>query len=260
MPSTDTTAAADTTTSHAAARTPSGSTRHTGLERDDVIDTALALVEAGGAEALSMRKLAAELGVAPTTIYWHVGNRHELVVAVVRRQAERQATRRVRGTDPADRVASAARNIWRSARAHRNVTALASQAGATTLLELPLEVALVAELEAAGVHGPRARDALRSLLACIAGFLVVAWRREVAAEELRPATLWAGVDDDRLSDETRAALCEPSDLDRLFDTTLRAVVAGLLADSSVHDPAADPTACPTVDPAAAGPPRKETDR
>jgi len=258
MPTTNT---ADTTnTRHAAAHTPSGSTRHAGLERDDVIDAALALVESGGAEALTMRKLAAELGVSPTTIYWHVGNRDELVLAVVRRQAERQASRRIRGTDPADRVASATRNIWRSARAHRNVTALASQAGATTLLELPLEVALVAELEAAGVHGPRARDALRSLLACIAGFLVVAWRREVAAEELRPATLWAGVDDDRLSDETRAALCEPSDLDRLFDTTLRAVVAGLLADSSVHDPAADPTACPTVDPAAAGPPRKETDR
>jgi hypothetical protein len=36
----------------------------------------------------------------------------------------------------------------------------------------------VAELEAAGVHGPAARDALRSILAVIAGFLVLAWRRD----------------------------------------------------------------------------------
>ena len=219
---------ADTTS-----QTSPGSTRHAGLERDDVVDAALTLVESGGAEALTMRKLAAVLGVATTTIYWHVGNRDELVLAVVRRQAERQAASRVRGTTPAERITSAARNIWRNALAHRNITALASQAGATTLLELPLETALVVELEAAGMHGPRARDALRSLLACIAGFLVVAWRRDDVAEELRPATLWAGVEDDRLSDETRAALCEPSDVDRLFDTTLRAVVAGLLSGDPI---------------------------
>ena len=46
--------------------TNASSTRHAGLDRDDVVDAALALVEAGGGEALTMRKLAAELGVAET--------------------------------------------------------------------------------------------------------------------------------------------------------------------------------------------------
>ena len=216
-------------------RPGAGSTRHAGLERDDVIDAALALVEAGGGQALSMRKLAAELGVATTTIYWHVGNRDELVLAVIQRQAERQATARVRGTTAQDRIASAARNIWRNALAHRNVTALASQAGATTLLELPLELALVEELEAAGVRGVAARDGLRSILACIAGFLVMAWRRdEHVPDQLRPAALWAAVDDDRLGADTRAALAGPADLDALFDATVAAVVAGLL-DAATPD-------------------------
>lgn len=218
-----------TITTRPSARPAPIDTRHAGLERDDVIDAALALVEAGGPEALTMRKLASELGVAPTAIYWHVGNRDALVLAVIQRQAERQAGSPVRGRAPRQRIVSAGRNIWSSARAHRNVTALASQAGVTTLLELPLEVTLVAELEAAGVRGPAARDALRTILACIAGFLVVAWRREQdIPDEVRAPSLWAAVDDERLSDETKAALAEPSDLDELFEEALDAVVGRIL--------------------------------
>ena len=210
--------------------TNASSTRHAGLDRDDVVDAALAMVEAGGGDALTMRKLAAELGVAPTSIYWHVGNRDELVLALVQRQAERQAATKVRGDTPAERIASAARNIWDNALAHRNVTALASQAGATTLLELPLEIALVTELEAAGLRGAAARDGLRSVLACVAGFLIMAWRREEQVPpELRPAALWAAVEPGRLSDETAAAMARSADLDPLCDTTIAAVVQGLLA-------------------------------
>jgi AcrR family transcriptional regulator len=206
-------------------------TRHAGLERDDVVDAALALVESCGPDALTMRKLAAELGVAPTTIYWHVGNRDALVLAIIQRQAERQASMRVRGSTHRDRVVSAARNIWRSALANRNVTALATQAGAVTLLELPLEVALLAELDAAGVRGPAARDALRAILACIAGLLVTAWRREHRLpDELRAVSLWAAVDDRRVAPETLDAMARPSDLDALFERTLDAVVGAILGE------------------------------
>lgn len=223
----DTTTTADATTT---------STRHAGLDRDDVVEAALDLVTSGGAAELTMRKLAARLGVTTTTIYWHVGNRDRLVLEVVRRQAERQARARVEGSTPQARIESAAANIWRNALAHRHVTALANQAGATTLLELPLETTLVAELEAAGVRGDRARDALRSILACIAGFLVLAWRSDAhVPTELRAASLWATVDDPRLSDETLAALREPPDLDRLFATTVQAVVAGILTNDADAD-------------------------
>lgn len=217
-----------------------GSTRHAGIERDDVIDAALALVEVGGSEALTMRKLAGELGVATTTIYWHVGNRDDLVLAVVQRQAERQAATQVRGDTPADRITSAARNIWDNALAHRNVTALASQAGATTLLELPLEIALAAELEAAGLRGRAAADGLRSVLACIAGFLIIAWRREEQVpDHLRPAALWSAVEDGRLTEETLSAMAGSTDLDALFDSTLAAIVGGLLAGSAPPAPRPD---------------------
>ncbi len=200
-----------------------------------MVQRALELVEAGGAEALTMRKLAAELGVTTTTIYWHVGRREDLVVALIRRLAEQQAAVEVEGGTARERVMSAARNIRTNALAHRNVTALASQVGATTLLELPLEVTLAAELEAAGVTGDDARDALRSVLICIAGFLVGAWRpADAAPPELRPGALWATVDDPRLSAPTVAAMTSHADLDDLFERTLRAVV-------DAHVPETDPT-------------------
>lgn len=220
MPSTE-------TTSPPSRRRPGrsrSSTRHAGLDRE-VVDAALRIVEQGGGSALSMRRLAAELGVTTTTIYWHVGSRDELVLAVVQRLAEQIGSAPVAGTTPRRRVLSAARNIWTNALAHRNVTALANEVGATTLLELPLEATLVAELEAAGVRGAKARDALRALLGCIAGFLVLAWRDESAVPpELRANVLWAQLDDDRVSEPTRAALAEAVDLDALFDRTVGAVV------------------------------------
>ena len=55
-------------------------TTHAGLDADDVVEAALALVEGEGGDALTMRRLASELGVTTTTIYWHVGNRDELLV------------------------------------------------------------------------------------------------------------------------------------------------------------------------------------
>lgn len=204
-------------------------TRHAGLDRDDVVERALALVEEHGGDALTMRRLAAELGVTTTTIYWHVGNRDELVLALLRRLAERQAAAEVVGDDPHTRVASATANIWHNARTHRNVTALANQVGATTLLELPLEVTLLAELESAGLHGAAARDALRSLLMVVAGFLVGAWRpHDRVPAELRPAALWADVRDHRVSPATLRAMTRPADVDKVFAATLEAVVAGLV--------------------------------
>jgi hypothetical protein len=41
------------------------------------------------------------------------------------------------------------------------------------------------------------------------------------------------VDDERLSADTLASMARPSDLDALFDTTLAAVVAGLLPTPEV---------------------------
>jgi len=55
----------------------------TRLTRERVLRVGLAHADAGGLEALTMRKLAEELGVAPMALYRHVANRDDLVDGMV---------------------------------------------------------------------------------------------------------------------------------------------------------------------------------
>ena len=212
---------------------PTRANRHAGLDRDDVGDCALKLVQDGGAEALTMRKLAAELGVTATTIYWHVGSRDEVVIALIERLSERLAERPIGGSTPRERVMAAARHVWESALEHPEVMKLAHSVGGTSALEMHLEIAMARELTAAGVVGDRARDALRSILICVGGFLVLAFRPDEAVPtELSSTTLWGQVEDPAVDSGTREALTQPIDLDALFETTIQAVVDSYLADVS----------------------------
>lgn len=208
---------------------PARSTRHAGIDRDDVVDAALRLVEAGGADALTMRRLASELGVTATSVYWHVGSRDDVVLALIERQAERLAEMPVTGDDPAERVVSAAMAVWESALAHPEVMKLAHAAGATSALEMHLEIALARELTRAGVEGEAARDALRALLICVGGFLVLALRPvDAVPAELSSTRLWADVDDPDVATATRDALTRPIDREPLLRRTLTAVLAAYL--------------------------------
>ena len=205
------------------------STRHAGIDRDDVVDAALRLVEAGGAEALTMRKLAAELGVTATSVYWHVGSRDDVILALIERQAERLAASPIEGDEPGERVVAASMAVWDSALAHPEVMKLAHATGATSALEMQLEIALARELTAAGIVGEQGRDALRALLICVGGFLVLALRPvDAVPAELSSTRLWAAVDDPQVAASTRDALTTPIDREALLRRTLHAILADYL--------------------------------
>lgn len=64
------------TTAAAPGRTPGA------VSRDDVLDAAMRLLSDGGAEALSMRRLAGELGVSTQVVYSRVGGKPEVARAL----------------------------------------------------------------------------------------------------------------------------------------------------------------------------------
>lgn len=209
--------------------------RHAGLEPDEVLDRALTLVEVEGADALTMRRLASELGVATTSIYWHVGNREQLVTAMVRRHGLRLAEAPIVGDTPRQRVLAVARLIWEGALANREVTRLASAHGLSSLHAQRLELAMARELQEAGVVGESARDALRAITACVGGFIIAALLDNALPTDHRRSSVLAHLEDPGLDPATHSALATNSHLPSLFDTTLRTVVDSLVpADLSAN--------------------------
>lgn len=53
------------------------------LDRGQIVDAAVALLDREGLDAFSMRKLGAELGVDPMSVYYHVPNKGALFDAIV---------------------------------------------------------------------------------------------------------------------------------------------------------------------------------
>ncbi|RKQ93841.1 TetR family transcriptional regulator [Solirubrobacter pauli] len=49
------------------------------LTRDKIVNAALALLEREGMQGISMRKLAQELDAGAATLYWHVGDKEQLL-------------------------------------------------------------------------------------------------------------------------------------------------------------------------------------
>jgi AcrR family transcriptional regulator len=53
--------------------------RDHGLSRAEIVAAAIAMADAEGPEAISMRRIARELRAGPMSLYWHVGSKEELL-------------------------------------------------------------------------------------------------------------------------------------------------------------------------------------
>ncbi|MFJ2772976.1 TetR/AcrR family transcriptional regulator [Streptomyces sp. NPDC087300] len=209
-----------------------GKETRTHLNREDVLDAAANLVKQHGPAALTMRKLAAELGTAVTSIYWHVGNRESLLDALVERTVADLGEIRPSGATPDRRVVSVARALRRQLRDHPHLVAMVHERGLTERMFLPAQRALVHEVHAAGLRGARAADAVRAVQIHVVGHVLVERNRERAPVQ-RPGEdeLWTAETAERDAALARA-LAGPLDPEALFTTSVRALVAGLLGRGS----------------------------
>ncbi|MFD9410406.1 TetR/AcrR family transcriptional regulator [Streptomyces sp. NPDC059989] len=199
------------------------------LTRREVLDAAASLVKQHGPAALTMRKLAAELGTAVTSIYWHVGNRESLLDALVERTVEEMGAISPAGRTPAERILSVARILRRELRERPHLIAMVHERGLTERMFLPAQQALVHEVHAAGLRGARAADAVRAIQFQVVGFLLVERNRERSpAQSPAESELWDPVDAPHDPALARA-LARPADPERIFLLSVRALVASLLA-------------------------------
>ncbi|WP_328297940.1 TetR/AcrR family transcriptional regulator [Streptomyces sp. NBC_00435] len=200
----------------------------TTLTRAEVLDAAASLVKQHGPAALTMRKLAAELGTAVTSIYWHVGNRESLLDALVERTVEDMGAIRPAGRTPAERIVSVARILRRELRERPHLIAMVHERGLTDRMFMPAQQAMVHEVHAAGLRGARAADAVRAIQFQIIGFVLLERNRERSpAQSPAESELWDPADAPHDPPLARA-LARPVDPERLFQLSVRALVRALL--------------------------------
>lgn len=150
------------------------------LTRDRIVQAAVALIEREGAEALSMRRVAAELDVAVMSLYNHVPNKTALLEGVAERVVEGLEL----GDDPGRSWQEGARALVRAFRkvAHdypRCMTIVLTHKVDTAAGLRPMERAL-ALADAAGFDAETAVRTMRALLAYAIGAQV----REVGMEKM----------------------------------------------------------------------------
>ena len=200
------------------------------VTRDEVVDTALRLVEEHDVAALTMRRLAAELGTAVTSIYWHVGNRDALIDLLVERLIGDMGTVRLSGRSPRARIASLLRQ-WRERLWERpHLIGLAHERGRTVAMFQPMQAALAQELAAVGLSGESAAFAVRVLQVHVVSSVVMA-RTAARGPTTNPTDPQAWPD--FLDAELVSTLATPVDYEEMFRFGLDALLDRLMPAESV---------------------------
>jgi TetR/AcrR family transcriptional regulator, tetracycline repressor protein len=163
-------------------RTPG---QRAGLTREAVLAEAGAALAEGGVEALSMRRLARRLGVAPNALYSHVAGRDDLIDAVLD-----DTLNEVRAPDPSrgdwrDGIETMMRRTYAVLLSHPDLVPLyVARRGARGPRAVELGEQMLAMLARGGIEGDRARQAVRALIVHTIGFAAFG-----AQEPLRESTL-----------------------------------------------------------------------
>ena len=204
---------------------PKGQRTQQAVSAELILESAARMVELDGVQAFTMRGLADQLGVAVTSIYWHIGGRDKLFDGLVEGLLGQMAHLPTTGEDPVDRIASLARSQRRVLIEKQHILAIAHERDRTPQLFLPIQQALAADLAELGVTGTDAALVLRAIQVHVISSAVMQFSavRGAKHDEEDPS-LWANAWPDQALVE---ALQSPTDYDAVFEYGLNALLAPL---------------------------------
>jgi AcrR family transcriptional regulator len=210
------------------------------LDRRRVLEAALGLVDRHGLEALTMRRLGAELGVDPMTVQYHVQSKDRLLDGIAELLWEEVAHPDDSG-DPAEALRGLARSLRDLFRRHPQAAPLLLRCSRLPRPELELFRAYLDVLQAGGVREPAA--VLRPVLSYAAGYGYA--ERSMLGVQCEPAPSRALSERELLVSLGQAlppatppelasaavAMIADCDPDRCFEEGLTLMLAGLPANS-----------------------------
>jgi AcrR family transcriptional regulator len=142
------------------------------LTRERIIAAAVELIEREGAGALSMRRIASELGTGVMSLYDHVPSKAALLDGVAERVLSGIDVTTEPGTSWEEQIRAQARAFWQVARVYpRSTMVVVSRPVDSAATLRPIEYAL-ATLRKAGFGGEDAVRVVRTFVAYVAGTLV----------------------------------------------------------------------------------------
>jgi AcrR family transcriptional regulator len=143
------------------------------LSREAVVDAAIALLDDVGFRGFTMRGLAQRLETYPTTIYWHVGNRDEVISACdARLTAEALVGLPDVETTPWDEWLIALARAYRDLlHAHPFLAALAVTRFEPEVVTPEAFELIIRALSRAGFEGPALTGAYNTLIGSLGGWV-----------------------------------------------------------------------------------------
>ena len=190
--------------------------------REAILDAALALADERGLDAVSMRAVAARVGVTPMALYPYVGNKAALLDGLVGRLLAELPVpdRRLDWRDRLMRMAYAGRDL---ARRHPATFGLVMSRPAVTPDAVRVVDALYQALLDAGVPEPDVPRLERLVTTFVLGYVASEVNGRFAPGSLSPRGRRATLGPDELPGHHRLAkwLDQPADWDAEFDADLR---------------------------------------
>lgn len=160
------------------------------LTRDQVVEAALTVAGDYGLGDLSMRRVAAELGVHAGALYWHVANKQQLLIAVAQRILDPDDGAASWPQEPVEVLTEFRRRLL----AVRDGAEIVAVAHADQPLHLPPAADLAAMLDSSGVRDPAA--AAQNLIRWVLGSVLTQQTAQaLAAAETHGQSLATAVAD-----------------------------------------------------------------
>ena len=202
------------------------------LGREEIVTTALRIVEREGFGALTMRRLAEELGAGGTSSYWYVRDKGQLIDLVIDRLVGEMEVP-VRGKWP-DRLTGFATNVRRVLLDHPGSAPLILERSASGPQAIAMAERVLGVLRDGGIPAARRWDAYHSLLTYITGYVLgETWQRPGSSRERTAAMRdWlATLPAERFPLVTGVLRQPAADSDARFSFGLRCLIAGLRESS-----------------------------
>ena len=143
----------------------------------DVLEATLRVIDEQGLAALSMKRVADELGIGVMTIYGYVNTKEDLVDEVTH-HALSALTAELRDGPPLERSTDAIRVLYQTLRDHAGVLEVLLNAPAPGPALDPLREDLLTIIDEIGVTGMSTMDALSILYSYAVGFAVTGRSRD----------------------------------------------------------------------------------